>query len=70
MLADGLVKRVPWPRGLLTGLFSFACATGASALLAPHDSLRYWTSKVFAFAGDWSLECWVWIGTTAHRSNE
>jgi alpha-1,2-mannosyltransferase len=76
MLADGLVKRAPWPRGLLTGLaaavkltplvallffllrgdrkavriglFGFACATAVGALLAPRDSLRYWTSTVFA----------------------
>jgi alpha-1,2-mannosyltransferase len=76
MLADGLVERAPWPRGLLTGLaaavkltplvgllffllrgdhkavrvglFGFACASGVGALLAPRDSLRYWTSAVFA----------------------
>jgi alpha-1,2-mannosyltransferase len=76
MLADSLVKRALWPRGLLTGLaaavkltplvgllffflrgdrkavrngvLSFACATGAGALLAPRESLRYWTSTVFA----------------------
>lgn len=76
MLADGLRKRVLWPRGLLTGLaaavkltplvgllffllrgdrkavriglLSFAAAAGVAALLAPRDSLRYWTSTVFA----------------------
>ncbi len=75
MLADSLVRRTPWPRGLLTGLaaavkltplvgllffllrgdrkavriglLSFTGATGAGALLAPHESLRYWTSTVF-----------------------
>jgi alpha-1,2-mannosyltransferase len=76
VLADGLLERAPWPRGLLvglvaavkltplvvllqfllrgdrravvTGLLGFVGGTVVGALLAPRDSLQYWTATVFA----------------------
>ena len=76
VVADVLLARIPWPRGLLVGLaaaikltplvavlffvlrgdrraafvalLSFAAATALGAVLAPRDSLRYWTWAVFA----------------------
>jgi alpha-1,2-mannosyltransferase len=76
VVADVLLVRMPWQRGLLVGLaaavkltplvavlffvlrgdrraafvalLSFAAATALGAVLAPRDSLRYWTWAVFA----------------------
>jgi alpha-1,2-mannosyltransferase len=56
------VARRQWRAAATTGL-SFLAVTGVGALLAPHDSARYWTKMVFdtgrigplAFAGNQSL---------------
>jgi alpha-1,2-mannosyltransferase len=56
------VARRDW-RAALTTAASFVAVTGIGALLAPHDSVRYWTTTVFdtgrigplEFAGNQSL---------------